>query len=216
MTDFYADLGIPRGATAEEIKAAGRKAVKRTHPDAGGKTEDFVKVSTALAVLSDPEKRERYDKSGDAAAPEGSEEAEANTMVAMLLRSLLVWVPQAGQAEAPDPSFNNMRQIVADTIRQSMQNVERERVKTAKSLKSLGEMKRRFRKKGKGPDFVAEALDSIERDLNKALGEAERAIRVHQKAAGVITSYDYAVSSQAQSPGETWAGITGRTFFGNP
>lgn len=65
MKDLYSVLGLKRGASSEEIKSAYRKLAKKLHPDLNpgdSKTEQqFKDVSQAYAILSDPEKRKRYD-----------------------------------------------------------------------------------------------------------------------------------------------------------
>src|SRR5262245_28786045 len=69
--DLYAVLGVPRGASAEEIKKAYRRLARQYHPDANpGDVEAearFKEIAVAYEVLSDPEKRQRYDAYG----PEG-------------------------------------------------------------------------------------------------------------------------------------------------
>lgn len=70
--DHYEALGVPRGATAEQVKAAHRRAVKRSHPDAGGTSGEFLAVQRAYEVLSDPGRRERYDAGGDDRDPQQS------------------------------------------------------------------------------------------------------------------------------------------------
>jgi molecular chaperone DnaJ len=62
--DYYDILGVPRTATAEEIKKAFRKAARKHHPDAGGNEERFKEINEAYEVLSDPEKRKQYDQYG--------------------------------------------------------------------------------------------------------------------------------------------------------
>ena len=66
--DYYEVLGIGKNATDAEIKSAYRKLAKKYHPDLnpGDKTaeEKFKEVNEANDVLSDPEKRKRYDQFG--------------------------------------------------------------------------------------------------------------------------------------------------------
>lgn len=65
--DYYETLGIDRKATPEEIQKAYRKLARKYHPDIN-KTKDaedrFKEVNEANEVLSDPEKRKRYDALG--------------------------------------------------------------------------------------------------------------------------------------------------------
>jgi DnaJ-class molecular chaperone len=66
--DYYATLGVPRTATQKEIKAAFRKLARKHHPDLNSNDPSserrFKEVNEANEVLSDPEKRRRYDELG--------------------------------------------------------------------------------------------------------------------------------------------------------
>ena len=62
--DYYEVLGLKKGATADEIKKAYRKLAKELHPDKGGDENKFKEVSEAYEVLSDADKKAKYDQFG--------------------------------------------------------------------------------------------------------------------------------------------------------
>jgi DnaJ-class molecular chaperone len=67
--DFYDALGVARSADEKEIRTAYRKLARKHHPDVnpGDKASEarFKEVNAAYEVLSDPDKRKKYDKYGD-------------------------------------------------------------------------------------------------------------------------------------------------------
>lgn len=65
--DYYETLGVPRDASAEDIRRAYRKLARQYHPDVNkdpGAEDRFKEISEAYEVLRDSEKRERYDRFG--------------------------------------------------------------------------------------------------------------------------------------------------------
>ena len=66
--DYYSIMGVSKTATQEEIKKAFRKLARKYHPDVNpgdaAAAEKFKEVSEANEVLSDPEKRQKYDEFG--------------------------------------------------------------------------------------------------------------------------------------------------------
>ncbi len=62
--DYYEVLGLKKGANASEIKKAYRTLAKELHPDKGGDENAFKEVSEAYEVLSDTDKKNRYDQFG--------------------------------------------------------------------------------------------------------------------------------------------------------
>lgn len=67
--DYYAILGVGRGASEKEIRQAYRKLARQYHPDVNPSDKSaeakFKEINQAYEVLSDPEKRQKYDRYGD-------------------------------------------------------------------------------------------------------------------------------------------------------
>src|SRR6188508_1224694 len=73
-TDYYAALGVERGASADEIRKAYRRLAQKYHPDVSKEPkaeEKFKEVAEAYQTLKDPEKRAAYDALGR--RPQGEE-----------------------------------------------------------------------------------------------------------------------------------------------
>ncbi|MDX2184404.1 MAG: molecular chaperone DnaJ [Gemmatimonadaceae bacterium] len=75
MADYYALLEVPRNASDDEIKKSYRKLAMQWHPDRNGGSKEaeerFKLITEAYDILRDPEKRQMYDRYGDAAFTRG-------------------------------------------------------------------------------------------------------------------------------------------------
>ncbi len=67
--DYYKTLGVERSAVEKDIKAAFRRLARKYHPDVNPGNKDaearFKEINEAYEVLSDAEKRHKYDQYGD-------------------------------------------------------------------------------------------------------------------------------------------------------
>ena len=70
MRDYYEILGLNKDASEDEIKKAYRSLAKKYHPDLNPDNKEaeakFKEANAAYEILSDPEKRSRYDRFGHA------------------------------------------------------------------------------------------------------------------------------------------------------
>jgi curved DNA-binding protein len=69
FVDYYKTLGVAKNASAEDIKKAYRKLARKYHPDVNPNDKEahkkFQQINEAHEVLSDPEKRKKYDQYGE-------------------------------------------------------------------------------------------------------------------------------------------------------
>jgi len=77
----YSVLGVPRNANLRQIKTAYKRLARQTHPDrnpSAQANEEFIRVQEAYEILSDPEKRREYDRTGTIhKGPRPAEEQDA-------------------------------------------------------------------------------------------------------------------------------------------
>lgn len=74
----YEVLGVAFDADTATLKAAWRRAARRTHPDYGGDAAEFRQVSRAWSLIGDPESRREYDRSFGADASSSADSATAS------------------------------------------------------------------------------------------------------------------------------------------
>lgn len=167
---LYTDLGVAPDADRETIARAHREAAKRHHPDAGGKREDFERVSRAWLVLRDPAKRARYDQTGE------TEDRPNNPMADFA--EIIVPAFDAALNEAGD-RFEYI-DIVANAkmrLRQSVSDITTEIAKAKGMRKRFEKTVSRLKFSGDGPDFIGHVMrdrvDQITRSI--ALFEQQRA-----------------------------------------
>jgi DnaJ-class molecular chaperone len=109
MPNYYDLLEIPRSADEKEIRQAYRKMARKYHPDVnpGNKSAEdkFKQVNEAHSVLSDAEKRRKYDKYGDRwEQADQIEQAEAQTRARGAGRTNFQWSDVGG--EQPNVTFD--------------------------------------------------------------------------------------------------------------
>ena len=114
---LYDVVGVGAGASAQEIRAAYRRAARDAHPDLGGSDAAFRRVNAAYEVLRDPARRARYDRW--LAAQTAGQAPERAAGHAPGPAAEAGWAPArpAGSAPAPAGTGRAGRRAGADTTR---------------------------------------------------------------------------------------------------
>lgn len=137
MTSFYDELGVDRGADAEQIKAAYRRRARETHPDTGGKREDFQRVQAAYDVLGDEKKRAYYDATGSAGAHPGDAPTSAEMLLQAFAEILAYPQPRGFVDSNPLVRTRTVLEAMAHAIRDDVVKMTREESRLKKMLARL-------------------------------------------------------------------------------
>jgi curved DNA-binding protein CbpA len=199
---LYDDLGVGPDASQSELKAAHRAGARRHHPDLGGDRADFDPVQRAYDVLSDPESRRRYDRTGAYdQVPPPSEEQEALSVLQAVLTELigggadLVRVDLVGAVLAALGA--RLKAVLAGSLAADV------------AIGRIAEARGRLSRSGGAQDDPLAAL--FEHQLREAEAlklRVQRAVRVHSAAMDLIRGYAYRTESgeiaitYSHAPGE--------------
>jgi len=126
----YDTLKVPADADPGVIKKAYRSAAQGAHPDRGGSDEAFHQVQLAYDVLSDPERRDRYDRTGDCNEPNKADAAEGK--LAELFASIMDNKEWSGDV------IETCRKKIAVVIQGLQSNIAKMTVKQGKLISQAG------------------------------------------------------------------------------
>lgn len=207
--NHYETLGIERNASADEVKKAYRTKASAAHPDRGGDAAEMQRVNQANDVLSDPERRERYDQTGnDATMP--SVEDEARTFLLHVLGIAL------------DDSIDVLakaRELVREHRSGLVDHLAKLSAQVAKLKRHSGKVRAK-----KGDNLVQMIIDQRLQQLDAAKEQASRGVAVNAEAAKLLANLESdppvvvppvnhgAMYSQQQA--SSLAGLFGFNIFG--
>lgn len=187
MTTLYDVLGLKPDASAAAIKVAYRRRAQTAHPDkSNGDAEVFKQVQLAYEVLSDPERRKRYDETGSTDSGEIPLRGMALERLDRMLIDLL-------DRMDPDNSSitHHLTQFNQQVISQQEAGIRQTKKNIAKREKLL---KRLVRKQG---DPLLEGLlqNQLER-LRASLKNEENGLLVLREVAKILKEYEHSPEVQ--------------------
>ena len=197
MGDLYDNLGVTATATEAEILAAGRRAQKEHHPDKGGDRIKFERVTRALAVLRDPQRRAEYDRTGDfsSISPEAQEQSEA---LALLSGELLAIMSNF----QIDPTRVDIMKEIRERLSEMKRGAAVKRTNFQAGVKRIETYLARLKTKDESrPNHLREVLRGHLKAQLASLADLDRTERVIDLAAEHLENYGWEVDAQPQ----TWS-----------
>lgn len=166
MKNPYEVLGVRREADATSIRAAYRQLARAHHPDRGGSDERMGEINAAYEVLSDEEKRARFDRTGDSRKPDDPE-IVAEAAVAQMINQWL-----------SDPSESGENVVAA-----FLNNVRIMRIKIESEIHGMRNglaVLERKRTRITGPLDVGHMIDERQAALRTAIENCERQLLINK------------------------------------
>lgn len=139
--DLYATLELPRTTTDAEIRSAYRRLSKTLHPDKGGDKAAFQQLQDAYELLSDPERRARYDATGDTSSP-----ASAEARITAVIAESYAQVLQSILSDPFHPAPANFSPVakIRDFLNRTISNLRDSRTAPSAAIKLLTGISGRF------------------------------------------------------------------------
>jgi len=190
--DPYKTLGVGEQATTDEIKKAFRKKAKEFHPDKNGNADQFSEVAFAYRLLMDPEKRNRYDSTGDAS------ERDMQTDVFNAIGTALL---QIIEQTKPNVEYTNILQLLRlhfDKSRQGCMNALQACERDIKNLKNI--MKKFKRKNADTPDVITNILTMKIQDHERQMSDAKAAKTICVAVLKYLEDFDYEFDPTRKPP----------------
>lgn len=180
----YDVLGVSRTATNEEIVSAYRTASFKHHPDrCGGSAQEFQKVSAAYELLIDPERRARYDKTGDS-----SERADpVLEVVAKILNDSLLSIVKTGR----DPEQQDVVSLMSKNVDDKIAELEHHIESATKQVEKIKKIAARFSTKSNSDNVLKKITLSSAVELERAIDADRKLLATFKAAYGIIKQYSY-------------------------
>ncbi len=185
MTNPYDTLGVDKDATPDEIKKAYRDKSKQHHPDKEGGDEDkFKEVSAAMAIIGHPEKRKRYDETGETKVD--SFETKFQQFIAGGLASM-------ERIDEDKIEHFDLMGMFKSAVRESKKGLISSRKNIESQIKKYSKAVKRIKRKDGNLDrnIIYHLMNSKVIALEKSLIKCNTEIEFVDKVAAVLNDYEF-------------------------
>jgi DnaJ-class molecular chaperone len=188
--DHYQTIGVDRNASQEEIKKAYREKSKELHPDAnGGDDKGFAALGKAYEILSDPEKRKRYDETGSDNA--NNDEDMANSLISKLTLTFVENVGNVGEI--------SLTEFISTYLKDQKKRGEEEIKASEAILERTTNASNRIAKKGQGLNIILLTLQTKINFITSDIKNHKNNLLVFERALELIKEYEYTLEEKKES-----------------
>lgn len=202
--ELYAILGVPETATQDEIRRAYRRRARVCHPDRGGDPDDWERLCLAYETLSDPDRRRRYDQTGDRPSAQ-PEEPHEDTKLMVILAQIIQNVV-CGQ-ESSDVRTIDVVEAVKTNMHQMEQRIVEGILTTESRISRNKEVTRRLRKRRRrsdSQDLLRMVLRGQREELRRVKEKQTEDLSLHRRVIRVFEGYDYEADIAQAMSMATW------------
>lgn len=185
--NHYATIGVQQDATPEEIKKAYRERSKDLHPDANnGDDKGFAELAKAYEVLSDPERRKKYDETGDDS--DKNDEAQVSSIIANMTIIFL--------ENAEDVKTKSLTDFIKKATNEQLKGANDAIKKAEKEIEKATHAKNRVKREKEGHNLILSVLENKIQESTGAIIRHKAAIELFHKVLEEISAYSYLVDKE--------------------
>lgn len=187
-TTLYTVLGVAIDATQDEIKRAYRSMAQRIHPDKGGDKEHFQAIQEAYEVLSDPERRARYDQDGTYRRENRpSEQDKINSVAQNGLMQVLSNIIDGTQYV----EYSDIFAALVEEAKKLCAQIEGERDGLRQRLEKHEKAMGRIKAKDGHENVAALLMQTVIGTIKDEIAKAEFAVKVGNRMLEIIDQHTY-------------------------
>lgn len=183
----YEELGVARDADAGAIKAAYRRRAQRAHPDRGGSSESFALVQKSYEILSDPERRRRFDETGDDGAFVDVDAGFLNGIAMAVL----------GAMDACDVDHVDVQRALVTAMRDGIVKLRAQRKSIEQAIEKRRRAAERWHRKVEGDNVIRRLVEGDIAVKQHHLAQLDAQIASAERTIAFLEEYRYEVDPRA-------------------
>lgn len=189
--DPYKTLGVDRASDGPTIRKAYRKKAKTMHPDAGGDRKEFEAISRAVAILDDPAKRERFDRTGSVEddAIQSPYHDALGIIMPLISAGVVAWATNPDLAA--DLEKRSLFTEVLSALRKHRGEVTAEIDKSQRIMDKMRKLAKRTSIKAGNSSPIALAMEGEARRIDSALEPARRRLLAIDTAIELVKEHKF-------------------------